>query len=128
METLALDQNTISDEGTSALGNALTQNTALKHLSLGFNGRITASGWVLFSTSLENSDNSTLEVLVLRHSRIDYRGLVALANALATNTGLKELNLRCTRHADNIGWPPIIIALCTTPSVHSRSQTLMIPV
>jgi hypothetical protein len=64
---------------------ALTNNSRLKELKLGWNPHATAAGWVAFLTILQ-TPNSALEVLHLQQNSIIDHVQISFANALANNS------------------------------------------
>ena len=65
-----LHENSMSDTVIGALIIALTNNSRLKELKLGWNLHATAAGWVAFLTILQ-TPNSALEVLHLQQNSIN---------------------------------------------------------
>eukprot|EP00571_Detonula_confervacea_P006377 CAMPEP_0172324414 /NCGR_PEP_ID=MMETSP1058-20130122/51331_1 /TAXON_ID=83371 /ORGANISM="Detonula confervacea, Strain CCMP 353" /LENGTH=594 /DNA_ID=CAMNT_0013040689 /DNA_START=8 /DNA_END=1792 /DNA_ORIENTATION=+ len=91
LKRLDLIRSGIDDEGATALGNSLANQSTLRTLNIGWNKSITSLGWREFASCLRNP-NSSLEKLSIAGNNIDDEGAAAVANALANNTVLKALN------------------------------------
>lgn len=118
MEKLDLSSNNVANEGAIALGNALTKNTKLKTLNLyDLNSRgiplVTATAWKAFFACLR-VPTSGLRQIDLRYSSIDERGLVALADALASNSVVKMLDLSHNNQIPVAGWQSFFACLKTS--------------
>ena len=86
LENLNLHDDSMSDTVIGALIIALTNNSRLKKLKLGWNPHITATGgWVAFLTILQ-TPNSALEVLHLQQNSINDLVQISFANELANNS------------------------------------------
>lgn len=100
---LVLQHSELTDATLQSLSNALLHNTTLKSLDLSGNERITPTGWVTFSNVLREHDTA-LETLDLQWNTIGNVGLNALADALDSNSRLKELDLGGIRKINATGW------------------------
>ena len=86
LENLNLHDDSMSDTVIGALIIALTNNSSLKKLKLGWNPHITATGgWVAFLIILQ-TPNSALEVLHLQQNSINDLVQISFANELANNS------------------------------------------
>ena len=86
LENLNLHDDSMSYTVIGALIIALTNNSRLKKLKLGWNPHITAAGgWVAFLTILQ-TPNSALEVLHLQQNSINNLVQISFANELANNS------------------------------------------
>jgi hypothetical protein len=90
---LDLSHTQISDEGLHELATALEGNSTLKELYLVGNSCDTEAGWEAFSTVLRNS-NSALEKLDMRKCCIKVNAFISIANSLANNNRLRELQFQ----------------------------------
>mmetsp|Transcript_20121 Transcript_20121/g.43688 ORF Transcript_20121/g.43688 Transcript_20121/m.43688 type:complete len:639 (+) Transcript_20121:129-2045(+) len=115
IEKLDVSSTNIADEGVTALGHALSNNTKLKTLNcydLNSNGipQVTATGWKAFFSCLRNPV-SALQQIDLRYSSIDEGGLAVLANALASNSTVKMLDLSHNLQINSTGWQSFFMCL-----------------
>ncbi|KAI8500511.1 Leucine-rich repeat-containing protein 34 [Branchiostoma belcheri] len=83
---LDLSCNRITRDGAKHLSKLLKKNTPLQVLDLGFN-RIEDDGAIYLSEALKHF-NTNLHTLVIAHNCIRGTGLVAVADAMKTNTSL----------------------------------------
>ncbi|KAL9180732.1 hypothetical protein ACHAXT_011185 [Thalassiosira profunda] len=95
ISSLVLDENTISDEVATVLGNALPTLCNVNSVSFRGDyemehGRITAEGVEAISDGL---NNSSVESLNFWRNEIGTTGGIVLAETLSTNTVLKRLDL-----------------------------------
>ena len=101
LENLNLSCNSITDEGIDALANVLVNNSRLRELSLRRNHNVTAAGWVTLSSALRDP-NSALEKLDLSRNHINDNVMVSYADALSTNSKLRELKLDLDNNSNSI--------------------------
>ena len=101
LENLNLSCNSITDEGIDALANVLINNSRLRELSLRRNQNVTAAGWVTLSSALRDP-NSALEKLDLSRNRINDNVMASYADALSTNSKLRELKLDLDNNSNSI--------------------------
>ena len=97
MQELYLGHNQISDEGATALAQALKGNTTLQQLYLGSN-QISDEGATALANAMKG--NTTLQQLSLYNNQISDEGATALANAMKGNTTLQQLSLRNNQISD----------------------------
>ena len=90
LQRLYLPNNKISDEGATALAQALEGNTTLQRLDLD-NNQISDEGATALADAMKG--NTTLQILNLHKNQISDEGATALAQALEGNTTLLGLNL-----------------------------------
>ena len=103
LESIRLCDNRINDVGLVALGNALRSNESLRSLNLRDNETAGPAGWRGLATALQ-SPTLTLEKIVLNNCGIDDEGINSLANGLAANTNMKELDLFGNNDISSAGW------------------------
>ena len=119
LETLNLSgyltENGMQDGAVEALANALTENRTLAQLKLDGCRGVTVEGWLAFSQALSAlSTRSALKYLNLScNDGIDDRAVDALANALARNGTLEELDLTECLSVTPVGWTNFSAALST---------------
>ena len=90
LQILYLGSNQISDEGATALAHALQGNTALRGLYLD-NNQVSDKGGTPLAHALEG--NTTLQEFHLGSNQISDKGAITLAHALQGNTTLQRLSL-----------------------------------
>ncbi|KAL9182980.1 hypothetical protein ACHAXT_004259 [Thalassiosira profunda] len=110
LEQLILSENGLSDEDAASLGGALSNNKTLRFLHMDHNEDITAKGWAAFFTCLQGG-NSSLESIRLCDNRIHDGGLVALGNALRSNSALRSLRMGHSDTDGSAGWRGLATAL-----------------
>ena len=100
IEKLNLSSTNISNEGISAIGNALLHNTTLKELDLydintdGVPLITSPSSWNDLFSCIQYNPCSALEQIDLRYSSISSEGLLILADALTvTTTSSKSIKM-----------------------------------
>ena len=91
LEVLDLRGNAMTDEGASALGAMLAENTTLKELSLAENC-IMRKGATALAGALKN--NSALLALELNENPVDDQGATAIAQALVERTALTGRSIK----------------------------------
>ena len=90
LQGLLLYHNQISDEGATALAQAMKGNTTLQRLYLG-NNQISDEGATALARAMKG--NTTLLRLYLDYNLIGDEGATALAQAMKGNTTLRQLSL-----------------------------------
>eukprot|EP00906_Rhabdomonas_costata_P000718 RCo000943 len=94
LTSLDLPNNRITEVGARFLADMLLVNTTLRHLNLHNNVVGGGAQWLAGALQV----NATLRSLVLSNNDIDDQGGgTALAEMLAVNSGLVELDLQCNR-------------------------------
>jgi len=101
LKLLDLSSNDITDNSIGCLVDALANNSSLRKLEFNHITLVTPMGWQMFSIILQ-CQTSMLEKIGLRDNTINDQVLVSLTNALASNTKLRELNLRNCYSTNNI--------------------------
>ena len=123
LESLDLSQNRMQDGAVEALANALAENGTLERLTLS-ECVVTVEDWLAFSQALSSLNiDSALKYLDLSYNDFDDRAITALANALARNETLEELNVSCSIHVTPFGWATFAALLRT----NSVITTLRLP-
>jgi Ran GTPase-activating protein (RanGAP) involved in mRNA processing and transport len=102
LEKLNLHSNNMNEKAVTSLSDALLHNTTMKTLNLEGNRIITLAGWNAIFRLLRNP-NFALEELHLRCNHITDEGLANLANALETNSRLRELDLGSNNDVTDAG-------------------------
>lgn len=99
--SLSMNDCDLGDDGGSALGEGLSRNLTLRHLSLRDNNLnyYTAK---IFADSLSRQ-KTNIEYLDLSHNKLDNKGAEELAKALLYNNSLINLNLSYNLIENNIG-------------------------
>ena len=97
LQRLDLSNNQISDEGATALAQAMKGNTTLQRLYLD-NNQISDEGATALAQAIKG--NTTLHRLDLDNNQISDEGATALAQAMKGNTTLPRLSLRCNKISD----------------------------
>ena len=88
---LSIRNDSIDDEGVTALVQSLKCNTTLKYLTLNDNQGVTSAS---IQSLLELIvTNNTIVQLELRHNKIDTNGILILVESLKTNKTLQHMNL-----------------------------------
>ena len=124
LESLDLSCNNMSDGAAVALANTLVENKTLRHLDLHRCSRITVEGWMAFSRALSALNiDSALKKLDLSSNAINDSGITALANALANNETLEELDLSNCSTVTTIGWTAFSVLLRTNSVMKSLRLT-----
>ena len=115
LESLNLSGDYGMHDGAAVpLANALVENSTLKHLDLSRGDDVTVEGWLAFSRALRAlSINSALKILDLTCTGIDDRAVDSLADALARNETLEELDLSYNAGVTPIGWTNFSAVLST---------------
>lgn len=101
LEELNLENAGVDSEGAAMFGKALSVNTRLKILNLGFNDRITDEGWEKFFRGI-NNPGLAIEELVLRCNNI--KNIGACADSLANMSALAKLDLSFNRGPSSEEW------------------------
>ncbi|KAL7484925.1 hypothetical protein ACHAW6_010532 [Cyclotella cf. meneghiniana] len=91
------------------LQNSLVNNSSLREVVLGLS-QVTEGGWQVVSDIL-SSRVTALKVLSLRWSEIDDESAGALANGIAHNATLEELNLSSLKLITPAGWMSIFSSM-----------------
>lgn len=90
LETVDLQDNTFTAQGSVALANALPSWTKLSELAVG-DCLLSARGGIAVAEALQKGSNKHLTTIRLQYNEIDAKGLKALS--VAVNLGLPELKL-----------------------------------
>ncbi len=127
----------VNDEGALLIAVALTGNTALKSLKVGYKNSVTPAGWILFfQLLLDSGFNSCLEELSLISTKIDDKGAALLAEWLVASTSLKNLDLSHSQSVTASGWVKCVgvmaaaelvlenLALCGT-TINDEGDTML---
>lgn len=117
---LSMSGSYFNDECITLIGNALADNDVLEYLDLSDNYEITAAGWREFSKCLRNPYSALVE-LDLRQCSIDDERAAVIVSALASNSCLKILHLKCFRTTEtkDSAWEVLSHLLCDTSSIDS---------
>ena len=91
LETLAITNGSINDDGVITLVQSLKYNKSITILYLSYNPDITSASAQSLAELLLH--NNTLEVLSLWGTNIDTNGVLVLVETLKTNKGLRILHL-----------------------------------
>ena len=105
LATLALNCNSINDEGIDILGSALS-GSSVNTLNLGYNPSISSAGWQIF---LHQLSHTSVHCLDLYSNQIDDSCLITLAN-IGT---LKSLDLSSNDSITSAGWSSFFSSLQT---------------
>jgi len=129
LQKLSLYKNNIDDKGAITLANGLANYIKLQELVLDGNS-IGNAGCEAIASLLGNS-NCNLQELILSLNYIDDEGAITLANGLANNTKLQELDLvrNPINNIDNAVVEAFSRVLCNTSSVsstYSSNHTLKV--
>lgn len=117
LKTLNLGSTGLSDRGIDALTRFLMHSNSLRELILNANTSVTVAGWRTLSVALK-SPTSNLEMLCLAYSGITDEGVAVIAEALAGNCKLKELDLSAVLVGPE-GCAALTKLLCDTSSISS---------
>ena len=118
LEELYLAGNKFYGDAIESLTTGIANNRRLRVLNLSNNRGVTAMRWEAFSIILQNP---MLEKLDLSQNSMCDNVMVSLADALANNTRLRELNLGMNRHVTTIGWQALSNLLKSPPIQNWRS-------
>lgn len=104
IESLQLGDNSLDDEYTSILVDALLSSNSLRKLYVCGNSTFsTAAGWSIFCSILAHP-MCTLEYLQILVADIGDEGIEYLGDALADNTSLKFLRVDDEQSSTSAGW------------------------
>ena len=149
VEQLDVFHNNSSDTAARSLASVLTANKSLKRLNISGCKQTTAVGWRSICLAMQSpactlkalcvgqnppggtmailsafvSTNLLLEKLNLCESGINNATAISLANALASNNTLTELNLTENYGITDQGWSAFSRALCNPLSIMSTFQS-----
>ena len=116
-QCLVLNECEIDDPGIEALVDGLVRCRHLRRLHLCEHPSITARGWRVLSTLLENQ-NLALRLLSIARNDIDDESAISFANVLSRNNTLETLYLDSSGITSE-GWDAFAKVLCDTSSVNS---------
>ena len=105
LTALALNGNSINDEGADLLGSAL-HGSSLKILILSYNPCISSRGW---QTLLDQLSQSSIRRLIIGNNKIGDNGLATLVNI----GKLKSLDLQRNQSITSSGWRSLFNSLLT---------------
>jgi len=122
LENLDLSTNYFTDENIAALANALVNNRSLREINLSLINGESEAGWSAFSPVLRNPE-SALEIIDLSKNSINDELVYSFSNALASNTKLKEFNVRGTFSITSNGFAAFTHLLCNNTSILTTYQS-----
>ena len=122
LENLDLSTNYFTDENIAALANALVNNRSLREINLSLINGESEAGWSAFSPVLRNPE-SALEIIDLSKNSINDELVYSFSNALASNTKLKEFNVRGTFSITSNGFAAFTHLLCNSSSILTTYQS-----
>ena len=91
LTSLYITDDSIDDEGVTALAQSLKCNTTLRHLQLSDNQGITSASVQSLLELIHT--NNTITSLELKHNNIDTNGILVLVESLKTNKTLERMYL-----------------------------------
>lgn len=104
--------NSMDDEAVRVLSNVIPETNSLRELTVRVQRQVATVGWQRLSTAVQNS---SLVKLDLHGSTINSDTMIVLANALVSNTKLKELIVSHSDMASNC-WGVLARMLCDSSS------------
>ena len=105
LEKLLLEATAMDEAGATSLGNALSVNNTVKHVSLKCSSSIKSAGWRDFASCLSNPTSALEELDISKCEDDEYEehdesntalnddAALAIAESLAMNSSLKKLNM-----------------------------------